>query len=49
MDKETEQRKDLRWARILVKQDMKGKPSSANLLAGARSYELQLGGRFNLG
>ena len=42
MDKETEQRKDLRWARILVKQDMKGKPSSANLLAGARSYELQL-------
>ena len=42
MDKETEQRKDLRWARILVKQDRKGKPSSANLLAGARSYELQL-------
>ena len=42
MDKETEQRKDLRWARIMVKQDRKGKPSSANLLAGARSYELQL-------
>ena len=42
MDKETEQRKDLRWARILVKQDRMGKPSSANLLAGARSYELQL-------
>ena len=42
MDKETEQRKDLRWARILVKQDRKGKPSSAHLLVGARSYELQL-------
>ena len=42
MDKETEQRKELRWARILVKQDRKEKPSLANLLAGARSYELQL-------
>ena len=42
LDKDTEQRKDLRWARILVKKDRTGKPSSANLLAGARSYELQI-------
>ena len=42
LDKNTEQRKDLRWARILVKKDRTEKPSSANLLAGARSYELQI-------
>ena len=42
LDKNTEQRKDLRWARILVKKDRTRKPSSANLLAGARSYELQI-------
>ena len=42
MDKVTEQREDLRWARILVKKDRTVKPSSVNLLAGARSYELQI-------
>ena len=42
LDKDTKQRKDLRWARILVKKDRAGKPSSANLLTGARSYELQI-------
>ena len=42
LDKDTEQRKDLRWARILVKKDSTGKPSSANLLGRARSYELQI-------
>ena len=42
LDKDTEQRNDLRWDRILVKKDRTGKPSSANLLAGARSYELQI-------
>ena len=42
LDKDTEQRNDLRWARILVKKERTGKPSSANLLAGARSYELQI-------
>ena len=42
LDKETEQRKDLRWARILVKKDRTRKPTSANVLAGARSYELQI-------
>ena len=42
LDKDTAQRNDLRWARILVKKDRTRKPSSANLLAGARSYELQI-------
>ena len=42
LDKETTQRKDLRWARILVKKSNSRKPSSVNLLARARSYELQI-------
>ena len=42
LDKETTQRKDLRWARILVKKSNSRKPSSVNLLAGARSYKLQI-------
>ena len=42
MDKETTYRKDLRWARILVKNSSSRKPSSVNPLAGARSYELQI-------
>ena len=42
MDKETTHRKDLRWARILVKNSSSRRPSSVNLLAGARSYELQI-------
>ena len=42
MDKETTHRKDLRWARILGKNSSSRRPSSVNLLAGARSYELQI-------
>ena len=42
MDKATTHRKDLRWARILVKNSCYKKPSSVNVLAGARSYELQI-------
>ena len=42
LDKETTQRMDLRWARILVKNSSSRKPFSVNLLAGARSYELQI-------
>ena len=42
MDKGTALRTDLLWARILVKMNIMGKPSSVNLLAEARSYELQL-------
>ena len=42
LDKETTLRTNLLWARILVKMNSMGKPSSVNLLAGARSYELQI-------
>ena len=42
LDKKTTLRTDLLWARILVKMNSLGKPSSVNLLAGARSYELQI-------
>ena len=42
MDKGTALRMDLLWARIRVKMNSMGKPSSVNLLAGARSYELQI-------
>ena len=42
MDKATTHRKDLRWARILVKNSYYRKPSSVNMLAGVRSYELQI-------
>ena len=42
MDKETTHREDPRWARILVKNSNSRKPSSVNLLAGARSYELHI-------
>ena len=34
--------KNLLWARILVKMKRAGGPTSVNLLAGARSYEIQL-------
>ena len=42
MDKETSLMKNLLWARILVKMKSSGRPTFVNLLAGARSYELQL-------
>ena len=42
MDKETSLMKNLLWARILVKMKRAGRPTSVNLLAGARSYEIQL-------
>ena len=42
MDKGTTLRTDLLWARILVKMEGKEKPSSVNLLVGARRYELQI-------
>ena len=42
LDKETTLRTDLLWAKILVKMNSTRKPSSVNLLAGARSYELQI-------
>ena len=42
LDEETTLKTDLLWARILVKMNNTGKPSSVNLLAGAKSYELQI-------
>ena len=42
MDKETSLMKNLLWARILVKMKSSGRPTVVNLLAGARSYEIQL-------
>ena len=42
MDKETSLMKNLLWARILVKMKSSRRPTSVNLLAGARSYEIQL-------
>ena len=42
MDKETSLMKNLLWARILVKMKSSGRPTSVNLLTGAKSYELQL-------
>ena len=42
MDKGTTLRTDLLWARILVKMNGMGKPSSVTLLEGARSCELQI-------
>ena len=42
LDEEIALKTDLLWARILVKMNSTGKPSSVNLLARARIYELQL-------
>ena len=42
LDEETALRTDLLWARILVKMNSTGKPSSINLLARTKSYELRI-------
>ena len=42
LDEGTTSKTDLHWARILVKMNSNVKPASVNLLAGARSYELQI-------
>ena len=42
LDKETTLKTYLHWARILVKMNNTGKPSSVNLLAGVKSYTLQI-------
>ena len=42
MDKETSLMDNLLWARILVKIEGSGRPTSVILLAGARSYKIQL-------
>ena len=42
MDEGTTSKTELHWARILVKLKCNERPASVNLLAGARSYELQI-------
>ena len=42
MDKGIALRTNLLWSRILAKKNGMGKPSSLNILVGARSYELQI-------
>ena len=42
LDEETASKTDFHWARILVKMNSNVKPASVILLAGARSYELQI-------
>ena len=42
LDEGTTSKTELLWARILVKMNINVKPISVNLLAGARSYELQI-------
>ena len=41
-DEGTASKTELHWARILVKMNSNVKPASVNLIAGARSYELQI-------
>ena len=41
-DEETIRRTDVLWARILVKAEGRERPSTINILAGSRSYELQI-------
>ena len=42
IDKETSLMKNLFWARILVRMKSHGRPTTVNLLAGGRSYEIQI-------
>ena len=42
IDKETSLMKNLFWARILVRMKSHGRPTILNLLAGGRSYEIQI-------
>ena len=42
IDKETSLMKNLFWARILVKMKSHRRPTTVNLLAGGRSYEIQI-------
>ena len=41
-DKETVVKKEMKWARLLVKTEGKVRPSTVNILEGPRSYELQI-------
>ena len=41
-DKEIVLKKEMKWARLLVKTEGKARPSTVNILEGPRSYELQI-------
>ena len=42
VDKDTETKKEVKWARLLIKSSGKARPSAVNILEGPRSYELQI-------
>ena len=42
MDKSTEQRMEMKWARILIKATGAHRPSTVNILEGPRSFEFQI-------
>ena len=42
IDKVTEMKKEVKWARMLIKSEGKSRPSTINILEGPRSYELQI-------
>ena len=41
-DEVTEKKKEVKWARMLIKTEGKSRPSTVNILEGPRSYELQI-------
>ena len=42
LDKVTEMKTEVKWARMLIKSAGKSKPSAVNILEGPRSFELQI-------
>ena len=42
LDKNTEKKTEVRWARLLIKVEGKSRPSVVNILEGPRSLELQI-------
>ena len=42
VDKVTERKKEMKWARMLIKLEGKSRPSTVHILEGPRSYELQI-------
>ena len=42
LDKNTEKKTEVRWARLLIKMEGKSRPSVVNILEGPRSFELQI-------
>ena len=42
LDKNTEKKKEVKWARMLIKVEGNSRPSVVNILEGPRSFELQI-------